>query len=83
MVTIYGNPSCPWCEKAKEVAEQYQMEFEYLDTDEPENLKSLKEALPDVKTIPQIFMHGRHIGGYQDFSREIEETMGNYGQHDF
>jgi len=54
-----------------------------LNVDEEVNLKELKEQFPEVKTIPQVFIDGRHIGGYQEFAQEIENTMGNYGQGGF
>lgn len=59
------------------------MNYQYLNVDEEKNLTELKEQFPEVKTIPQIFIDGRHIGGYQDFTQEIENTMGNYGQGEF
>lgn len=83
MITIYGNTRCPWCEKAKQLTERYELKYQYLNTDEEENLKALKEAMPDVKTIPQIWWGDRHIGGYQELSTEIENTIGNYGQGSF
>jgi len=83
MIQIYGNPFCPWCEKAKDLVERYGLKYEYLNTDEPENHKSLKEIMPDAKTIPQIWWGGRHIGGYSELVTEIENTVGNYGQERF
>jgi glutaredoxin len=35
---------------------------------------TLKERLPDVKTIPQIWIAGKHIGGYEDLVDYIDET---------
>lgn len=80
MITIYGHPRCGWCKRAKSLAEQYELKYEWLDTDIPEVLANLKSALPDKKTVPQIFWGERYIGGYEDFAAEIENTIGNYGQ---
>jgi glutaredoxin len=82
MVTIYGHARCMWCLKAKELADQYMLKYEWLDTDNPENLKYLKEAIPDVKTVPQIWWNGKHLGGYENFLTEIENAMGGYGDGD-
>jgi glutaredoxin len=41
--------------------------------------EQLKSILPDVKTVPQIWWHGKHIGGYEDFASEIENTR-SFGQ---
>jgi glutaredoxin len=80
MIVIYGAEWCGYCKKAKALAEQYQLDFEYKDVDTGDTKQQLKALLPSAKTIPQIWWHERHIGGYDDFAREIENTLGNYGQ---
>lgn len=82
MVVIYGAEWCSYCLKAKALAEQYQIDFEFKNTDNADIKQQLKTLLPSVKTIPQIWWHGNHIGGYDDFAREIEETR-NFGQDKF
>lgn len=79
MIKIYGKPACAWCVKAKKLAERYGMDYEYVDIQYKEGHDELYAKLPDVKTVPQIWWHGNHIGGYEDFAREIENTSGGYG----
>lgn len=79
MVIIYGATWCRWCEKAKALAEQYQLDFQYRDIDTESHKQELKTMLPEATTIPQIWWHGRHVGGYEAFAEEIENTR-NYGQ---
>ena len=77
---------CGWCEKAKELAENYQLPYEYrnVDNDYYLNELKLKFAGKRASTIPQIWWDERYIGGYEDFSFEIENTLGaNYGQERF
>lgn len=83
MITIYGHTRCGWCVKAKRLAEQYNLKYVWKDTDISENLNELKTALPSVKTVPQIWWDERYIGGYEMFSSEVENTIGNYGQGNF
>lgn len=83
MITIYGHQRCGWCKKAKALAERYNLKYEWLDTDNPEILSQLKNAVPNAKTVPQIFWGDRHVGGYDSFASEIENTLGNYGQDHF
>jgi|TARA_Y100000289_G_C3919841_1_gene149647 glutaredoxin len=78
-ITIYGINNCPWCTKAKKLAEQYGLEYEYIICNTPEKKKMFKEQFPDVTSVPQIMWSGRHIGGYTDFEKEIENTR-EYGQ---
>jgi glutaredoxin 1 len=79
MIIIYGKSSCSWCDKATALAEQYQLDFQYRSVDIEHYKEQLKSILPDVKTVPQIWWHGKHIGGYEDFASEIENTR-SFGQ---
>lgn len=79
MIKIYGNQYCPYCLRAKRFAESYGLKYDWLDTDEPENMKELKTLLPEFKTIPQIWWHERYVGGYTEFAAEVENTLGGFG----
>jgi glutaredoxin len=84
MIIIYGNETCPWCVKAKTLAQQYGLEHEWKNTDVKANLEELKSANLEATTIPQIWWNDRHIGGYREFANEIQNTLGgNYGQQLF
>lgn len=83
MITIYGHSRCGWCIKAKNLAEQYKLSYVYKDTDDMGILNELKLKLPSAKTVPQIWWSERHLGGYESFASEIENTMSNYGQQEF
>ena len=80
MITIYGHQRCGYCKKAKALAEQYNLKYEWLDTDTPEIMTTLKEAVPTARSVPQIFWGTRYVGGYDSFAAEVENTLGNYGQ---
>lgn len=79
MIVIYGAEWCMWCMKAKQLAENYQLDYNWKDTDNPQHKQELKTLLPSAKTIPQIWWHENHIGGYDQFAAEIEQTR-NFGQ---
>ena len=35
--------------------------------------QDLLEAVPNAKTVPQIFMYGKHIGGLTDLKKYFED----------
>lgn len=78
MITIWGTSTCSYCKMAKELCEQYKLEYEYILIDSQEKLEELHELVPDTKTVPQIFWHGNYIGGYKELHQEIEDTR-SYG----
>lgn len=82
-LTIYGKANCAWCKEARTLAERYGITYEYIDVGYTDGLKELMDRAPDAKTVPQIWWHDRYIGGYQEFSREIEDTIGGYGEQKF
>lgn len=80
MITIYGKPTCVWCEKAKRLAAQYGFEYNYIDVEYKTNLEEMKSRIPDAKTIPQIWWDDRYLGGYDGLAEEISNTVGGYGE---
>lgn len=71
--TVYSTNSCAYCKQAKALItkKKYGLVERYIDVD-PEAKKVLFERLPDVKTVPQIFLGNTHIGGY----KELVELIG-------
>lgn len=81
MITIYGSKTCSWCEKAKKLADTFSLKYDYIDVSDPDKMAELKAKKPDVKTIPQIWWFENYIGGYEQFAKEVENTLGGtYGQ---
>ena len=82
MIVIYGKSSCGWCDKAMSLAEQYALDYEHRSVDNDYYKQQLKAMMPDVKTVPQIWWHGKYIGGYEQFATEIENTR-SFGQESY
>jgi len=76
MIVIYGGHNCGWCVRAKELAQKYELCYVYKEASEFK--EEFKNKFPDAKTVPQILWHGKHIGGYDEFEKEIENTR-SYG----
>ncbi|PHS22086.1 MAG: glutaredoxin [Robiginitomaculum sp.] len=71
-VVIYGKKNCIYCSKAIDLAVLEHLDFEYLNIDDAQNKANLLEAFPNVKTVPQIWVDGFHVGGYHEFAATIE-----------
>lgn len=76
MVTIYGKENCGFCTKAKALADQYGIKYEYKDIGRsPADREELFErASVPIKSVPQIFIRKEHVGGFTQFKTYIEET---------
>jgi len=68
---IYGKSNCPWCKLATEELSLRGMAFDYIDLEEID--KTAAEVTGrKVKTVPQIYIEGRYVGGYEDLMSHLE-----------
>jgi len=66
-IEVYSGDYCPYCMRAKALLQQRELEFvEYNVQQEPEKRVEMAERAPGVRTIPQIFINDRHVGGCDD-----------------
>lgn len=65
---IYGKPGCPFCEKAKTWFEVRGIEYEYVDIEELGKTAAEVTGRKDVKSVPQVYIEGKYIGGYSQLS---------------
>lgn len=79
-VVIFGRPGCPFCVRAKELAEKLSVEhehfrFRYVDIHAEGITKEelSKSVGKTVETVPQIFVDQKPIGGCTDFEAFVKE----------
>lgn len=76
MVEIYSADWCDYCSKAKALMEDHGIPFEEHDMDDDEVIDELAERLPEPSTkIPQIFVDGEYVGGYDDLVVHLQEVQ--------
>ena len=74
---VYGKSDCPFCSMAKEELRLRGIPFDYIDLKEIG--KTAREVTGrEVKTVPQIYIEGEYIGGYDElmehFNKPLETT---------
>lgn len=72
IVQIYGMIGCDYCEKAIDLAEEYELPYIYNELDEDFRMDEFNVKFPTATTFPQIVINGIHIGGYSDFEEVME-----------
>ena len=65
-IIIYTQNSCLYCQFAKDEFKKRDWEYTEYNLSDDENKVSLLERLPDAKTVPQIWIDDKHIGGYDE-----------------
>lgn len=73
MYIVYGKNHCQYCVRAKSLLDRLAIEYEYRDVSDPAILSDLKERVPTVKTVPQIFDNEKLIGGYDDLFQFLNQ----------
>lgn len=75
-VEIYTLSYCPFCQKAKYIFRENNVEFNEISCDDDEeNMReelTKKYNLKSLATFPQIIIDGINIGGYSDLKQKIE-----------
>ncbi len=73
MVKIYTKNYCPYCAKAKTLLDSLKIQYDETDiTENPEIIEELS-AKSGFKTVPQIFVGDKCLGGYSDIAKLHEE----------
>ena len=72
---IYGKSNCPWCTKAIEELRLQGVEFDYIDLEVIKKTAAEVTGRKDVTTVPQIYIEGRYIGGYEDLMLQLRTDI--------
>lgn len=69
-VKIYSTGTCPLCERAKDLLKKYRIGYDEVrvDTDRT-GLKEMLEVTHHARTVPQILIDGRPIGGFTELTK--------------
>ena len=69
-VEIYTTAICPYCVSAKQFLKQKGLAFEEVRVDvDPVRREEMLARSAGRRTVPQIFVNGAHIGGFDDLVR--------------
>ena len=63
---MYTTQSCPFCVRAKRLLEARGIPFEEVDVGSDDALREEIMQRTGRRTVPQIFIDGRSIGGYDE-----------------
>jgi glutaredoxin 3 len=67
-VDIYTTPSCPYCVRAKRLLDARGIPFREIDVANDDDLRAEIIARTGRRTVPQIFIDGRSIGGFEELA---------------
>lgn len=74
VIEIYTGPNCGYCQRAKALLNRKKLPYREFDISVPDHHLELLRRIPRARTIPQIFIGERHLGGCEDL--ELLESSG-------
>ena len=72
-VTIYSRDDCPFCDHAQKLCEERKFEHVILKLGVDYTREELKELVPTVTTVPQIFVGKELVGGFTEFAEYVSQ----------
>ena len=69
---VWSKYHCPYCDQAKALLKQRDIEFEEKKIGDGYTREDLLEAVPTARTVPQIFLDGELIGGFTELKAHLK-----------
>lgn len=66
MIEMFSGPGCAYCAQTRTLLEARGLDFVDYDTADPKHREEFTRRLPRARSIPQIFIGGKHIGSWED-----------------
>lgn len=71
---VWSKYHCPYCDQAKALLKQKGIPFEEKKIGDGYTKEDLLEAIPTARTVPQIFLDDKLIGGFTELKQTLTET---------
>ena len=68
---VWSKDMCPYCEQAKMLLRSRGIEFEERNINRGYSREQLLEAVPGARTVPQIFLDGKLVGGFTELKAKL------------
>jgi glutaredoxin 3 len=67
-VLIYTTSYCPYCTAAKQLLRKKKVAYEEVGVDDRDDMRDWLVKASGQRTVPQIFINGKPMGGFSDVS---------------
>ena len=72
-VEIYSRSNCSYCVMAMNFFDSKGIKYDVYSADDPKIFEEMLERNPKARTVPQIFIDDKLIGGYTDLVENYSE----------
>lgn len=71
---VWSKNQCPYCDQAKALLKIKNIEFEERNINKDFDREDLLAAVPNARTVPQIFIDDKLIGGFTELKEYFEKV---------
>lgn len=75
--TVWSKYHCPYCDQAKALLKSKDIPFEEKKIGDGYTKEELLEAVPTARTVPQIFIDEKLIGGFTELKQFLQDQHAN------
>ena len=69
---VWSKDSCPFCVQAKALLESKGIKFEERNVSKDWTREQLLAAVPTARTLPQIFLDDKLVGGFTELRKHLQ-----------
>ena len=69
---VWSKDACPFCVQAKALLKSRDIEFEERNVSKDWTREQLLEAVPNARTLPQIFLDDKLVGGFTELRKHLQ-----------
>ena len=74
-VILWSKYHCPFCDQAKNLLRDKGIPFEERKIGDGWTKEELLEHIPTARTVPQILIDGKLIGGFTELRNYLQEAV--------
>ena len=71
---VWSKNHCPYCDQAKNLLKMKGIEYEERNINQGWDREDLFAAVPGARSVPQIFLDDRLIGGFTELKKHLEKA---------
>lgn len=72
---MWSRYNCPYCDQARALLKSKGYEIEERKIGDGFTKEELLESVPTARTVPQIFLDGKYVGGFDDLRQHFQNTV--------
>jgi glutaredoxin len=71
---VWSKDQCLYCDQAKALLKMKGIEFEERNVSRDWTREQLLEAVPNARTVPQIFLDEELVGGFTELKKRFDNA---------